>query len=151
MELHAFRPTDNPAARSAEQNRAFAAATRLRADVEAARSEAGEEKFISTPGDLRELSSNQAFSREKLTVLTHVDGELRGLVKNDDNQAFQYRLSRGVAASMMGGIMGGILQNEGMDIYSRSTVGGDGVTRVESLGIDKTSGLMNYSEFQMPY
>jgi len=150
MEVHAFRPTDNSALRSPEQNRAFAAATRLRADVEAARAEAGQEKFISTPADLKELSSKQAFTGQKLTVLTQVDGELRGLVKNDDSQAFQYRMSRGVAAGMMGGIMGGILQSEGMDIYSRSTVT-DGVTHVESLGIDRRSGLMNYSEYQTPY
>lgn len=151
MELHTFRPTDNAALRTAEQNRAFTAATRLKADVDAARAEAGEERFISTPADLKELSSRQTFTQTKLTALTQVDGELHGLVKNDSNRAFQYRMSRGIAAGMMGGMMGGILQSQGTDIYTRATVGTDGVTRVESLGIEQSSGLMNYSEYQMPF
>ncbi len=146
MEVNSFRLNDNAALRTPAENRAYAAATRLCADAEAARAEAGEERFISTPADLRSLGT---FTHQKLTAMKQVDGVVHGFVKNDENQGVQYQLSRGIAAGMVGGMAGGLLQASGIEIFTRTTVGGDAIVRVESVGVE-ASGLMNYSEYQLP-
>lgn len=146
MEVNSYRLTDKAAARTPAESRAFAAATRLRADAEAARAQAGEERFISTPADLKNLGD---FRQQKLTVMSQKDGVVHGFVQNDANQGIQYQLSRSIAAGMMGGMAGGLLQASGLEIITRTTVGGDSIVRVESLGIE-ACGLMNYSEYQLP-
>ena len=146
-----FQPTDNlTTLRNTEQARAFKEAMQLKADVEAARAGASE-VFISQPSGMAKMGGMSDWMSAKQTLSSTSrgeNGELKGFLSKDGAGA-QYTMAKELAGGMIGGFGGGFLMGD-FETYSRTTKKEDGGSATQTLVLDKTSGLMDFSEWQMP-
>lgn len=134
-----------------DRAKVYANAMKLKAEVELARQDAPEELFVQQPADFQKLPQPDFYGAKK-TLSTYSkgeNGEVRGFLKTDDSLSYQYRFSQEVAGGMVGGMMGSVFSTTG-DVFQRHTRNDDGSSRIETLVLDKKSGLMDYSEWEMP-
>lgn len=145
-----FQPGETPL--KGDQAKAYASAMKLKAEAESAQQHAAAptELFIERPEDFRNFPLADYSAKNTLSTYRREDnGEVRGFTKIDDKLGTQYRLSSGVVAGMVGGMVGGMFSMQG-DVFQRYTRKDDGSSQAQTLVIDKTTGLMDYSEWEMP-
>ncbi len=143
-----FRPNDNPALRSKEETAAYAEAQQLKSEIVQAQ-DGVSEVYVQNFEDMKNLPMLPP-GRETLARSSRgADGELTSFIKNEHTQGSQFKISNQVVAGMMGGIMGAAMQPENMEVYTRMTMEPDGSSRMLTVTEDRTTGVMNYSEFLM--
>jgi hypothetical protein len=148
---HQFRPGDVSHLRGPDAE-AYGRAVKLKAEVEAARESAPKEVFeVNKPEELGQVPglNNWVNAKQTLSSLTRTGGrDVQNFFQHDGVGGQQFKLASSMAAGMIGGLGGSFYLFEG-DLFSKTVNHDDGSKSVQNLLVDK-SGLMNYSEWEIP-